>query len=166
MMLLDKASSYVLDKTLDFPCKGHGCGCKTALKCLINCCCDKTSKKKTTNLYICGPVQSQVKDNTCCASKEEQSDSCCSSKTMEKETFSDVIALGSCGIKSGSCGFGFDEALFKQQRPQILEFNYLEIRKCTSELNVYEQRSSISLFRKLYFQGQKYPLHKISQFGF
>jgi hypothetical protein len=160
MMLLDKASSYVLDKTLDFPCKGHGCGCKTALKCLINCCCDKTSEKNVVNLYICRPDQTPEKkaQESCCSTDPEHSDSCCTSETDEKETSSDVIALASCAIKSGSCGFGFDEALFKQQRPQILEFNYLEIYKGTSELNVYEQRSENFSFQEVVFPRTKVPI--------
>jgi len=53
----------------DYPCKGSGCGCVSAYKCITDCCCSKKPSPKESVISCCSTVKSIT---TCCSSDQEE----------------------------------------------------------------------------------------------
>ena len=137
VLLVDRVSTFVLNKSLDFPCEGHGCGCTTALKCLTNCCCDKKAlKAKKAQLYICGTPEKREEVKSCCDTESEKDKDSCNEVKEPRPSF-----VTACSIKRSTCGFNLEDALFKQQKPQILNvtnFEYLAPLEADAEPIAFE----------------------------
>ncbi|MCH2204809.1 MAG: hypothetical protein MK132_02920 [Lentisphaerales bacterium] len=69
--LLTEAAKIVIGITIDdYKCKGSGCGCDTAFKCLTDCCCEVDEAQVVA--IICNPVMAiEPEVKSCCSSEPE-----------------------------------------------------------------------------------------------
>lgn len=55
----------------DYKCKGHGCGCTTAFKCLTDCCCVFVDEPEEISV-VCNPaLPTEPEVKSCCSSEPE-----------------------------------------------------------------------------------------------
>ena len=139
--LINKIGDFgVTLSTGDFPCKGHGCGCKTALQCLTDCCCVKTPEVAQTG-SCCKKPPKIVKKTSCCSEEEAG----CPPQNEEIDNEPPKVLLLAVGCR------GAQKEYFEAKR--TLHIYLPQIKKTAAAYNLHNKYVSfVSFYRQNVFR--------------
>ena len=118
--LLEKAGSKIFAwAEIDYPCKDHGCGCTSALKCLTDCCCDLPEPSTKSEAW-CGTTPTPTPELAI-----EAPSSCCSNESQDIPSPNAQVSESKscCGISPLPCGGQRQDFITKIQGPPHLTFS-------------------------------------------